>query len=450
MFKKLHNLLGDFWWYSLMVFCAARAADVLNLFVGVYLVPKYVSTEELGAVQPLASFANFLVIPAAVFATTFRQEISNLATRGEFGRMKSLMRGVFIATAITFVLAILSMKLVLPLFLERLRIVNGSLGIVILTTSLLCTVSSVYAIPLQTLKKFRATSLISVLSAPIRFVVMVITMPLRALTGYFVGQGSTPAFSILASIIALRKELSVRAEPYWTKAIVVRFTRLFIIFGISTLAGSFLTLVENTIIRQRLPDLDSAAYYMVTRFSDISTFLATALSFTLFPFAAELSAKGGGTNRLVVKSSLVLFAGNFILAIFFLCFGRQILTFLPNGQSYSIYAWAIPVIIAVTTVNSIVSFYCVAEMSANRFGFMYFTVPICLISGLGLMLVTGQGYYLSYLPQPLAAFLKAHNILTLKSVIVWMLVVAVVRLVCCVCYANLISRRAAFCSELEK
>jgi O-antigen/teichoic acid export membrane protein len=275
-------------------------------------------------------------------------------------------------------------------------------------------------------------------------------MPLRALTGYFVGQGSTPAFSILASIIALRKELSVRAEPYWTKAIVARFTRLFIIFGISTLAGSFLTLVENTIIRQRLPDLDSAAYYMVTRFSDISTFLATALTFTLFPFAAELSAKGGGTNRLVVKSSLVLFAGNFLLAIFFLCFGRQILTFLPNGQSYSIYAWAIPVIIAISTVNSIVSFYCVAEMSANRFGFMYFTVPICLVSGLGLMLVTGQGYYLSYLPQSLAAFLKAHNILTLKSVIVWMLVVAVVRLVCCVCYANLTSRRAAFCSELEK
>ena len=81
-----------------MVFCAARAADVLNLFVGVYLVPKYVSTEELGAVQPLASFANFLVIPAVVFATTFRQEISNLATCGEFGRMKSLMRGFLRST----------------------------------------------------------------------------------------------------------------------------------------------------------------------------------------------------------------------------------------------------------------------------------------------------------------------------------------------------------------
>jgi hypothetical protein len=24
---KLHSKLGDFWWYSLMLFCACRAAD---------------------------------------------------------------------------------------------------------------------------------------------------------------------------------------------------------------------------------------------------------------------------------------------------------------------------------------------------------------------------------------------------------------------------------------
>ena len=27
MLKKLHARLGDFWWYSLMLFCACRAAD---------------------------------------------------------------------------------------------------------------------------------------------------------------------------------------------------------------------------------------------------------------------------------------------------------------------------------------------------------------------------------------------------------------------------------------
>ena len=53
LLNKLHSKLGDFWWYSLMLFCAMRAADCLNVFVGLWLVPKYVEPAELGAVMPL-------------------------------------------------------------------------------------------------------------------------------------------------------------------------------------------------------------------------------------------------------------------------------------------------------------------------------------------------------------------------------------------------------------
>ena len=41
--KALHARMGDFWWYSLLLFCACRFADVLNAFVGLWLVPKYVT-----------------------------------------------------------------------------------------------------------------------------------------------------------------------------------------------------------------------------------------------------------------------------------------------------------------------------------------------------------------------------------------------------------------------
>lgn len=60
LLNKLHARLGDFWWYSLMIFMAARAADCLNVFVGLWLVPKYVPPSELGAVQPLTNFASLL------------------------------------------------------------------------------------------------------------------------------------------------------------------------------------------------------------------------------------------------------------------------------------------------------------------------------------------------------------------------------------------------------
>jgi len=31
LLNKLHARMGDFWWYSLMIFMAARAADRLNI-----------------------------------------------------------------------------------------------------------------------------------------------------------------------------------------------------------------------------------------------------------------------------------------------------------------------------------------------------------------------------------------------------------------------------------
>ena len=213
LLQRLHARIGDFWWYSLMLFVACRAADLLNAFVGLWLVPKYVDPSELGAVLPLTQFANFLAIPAAAFANAFRNEVSRLSVGKEFGKLKTLMRGVFIATAIFLFLAIVVARFTMPLLLERIRIVEGSLGFVIIAASFVGAVSPIYTNALQALKKFREQSIINVISAPIRLIAMLIAMPFRAITGYFVGQAATPAFSIIATTFSLKKEFSAKAEP---------------------------------------------------------------------------------------------------------------------------------------------------------------------------------------------------------------------------------------------
>ena len=431
LLQRLHARLGDFWWYSLMLFCAMRAADALNVFVGLWLVPKYVEPSELGAVMPLTQFANFLAIPIAVFASTFRNELTSLAVRGKFGQMKTLMRGVFIATAIFLFLAIVICRFVLPAYLERIRVAEGSLGIVILISSFFATVSPIYSNALQSLKKFKANSLISLIGAPVRLLTMLVTMPLRALTGYFVGQTAPSAFGIIGSVIALRKELSVPAEPYWNREIVRRFGRLFLIFGISTVASGISSLVESTILRQRLPELDSAAYYMVTRFSDIANFLATAIGFTLFPFTAELAAKGKDTRPLVLKASAAVLISNAALAAFFWIFGEPILAFLPHGKDYASFWWAIPWIIAITSITLFSSFYGATEASAFRFGYMKWMIPMTLLYPAALLFVTGYGYFTAYLPASWTNFLATHNIASLSSMLWWMTAIAVLKALGC-------------------
>ena len=431
LLDRLHARLGDFWWYTLMLFCAARAADGLNVFVGLWLVPKYVGRNELGAVMPLTQFANFLAIPIAVFALTFRNELTSLAVNHKFGQMKTLMRGVFIAAGAFLFLAIVICKLILPSYLERIRVAEGSLAFLIIVCSFVSTIAPIFTNALQSLKKFKTNALINLLGAPIRLTVMILAMPFRALSGYFVGQTSTPAFSIIAAIIGLRKELSVPAEPYWTRDIIKRFGHVFLIYSIWSIASGIAILVENTIIRQRLPELDSAAYYMVTRFSDIAGFLASALVFTIFPFTAELAAKGKDTRPMILKATLAVFSTNAILAVFFWIFGERILAFLPHGNEYAAFWWAIPWIIAITSLTLFTGLYWTAEVSASRFKFMRWWIPLLLLYPTSLLFVTGYGYFTAYLPASWNEFLSTHNITSLPTMLWWMSGLAVIRALGC-------------------
>lgn len=432
LLSRLHSRLGDFWWYTLMIFIAARAADALNVFVGLYLVPKYVDPSELGAVMPLTQFANFLAIPVAVFASTFRQELSGLAVRREFGKMKSLMRGVFIAAAVFLFLAIVISRLILPAFLERIRIVEGSLGIVILAASFVATVAPVYTNALQSLKKFKANAFLHLLGAPARLLTMLVTMPFRALTGYFMGQASPHLLSIGASVFALRRELAVTAEPYWNRALLSRLSRVFTVFAISALAGGLATLVENTVLRQRLPEVESAAFYIVTRFSEIATFLGNALVFTIFPFAAETAARGKDTRPLIAKSAMAVMATNGLLAGLLICFGSQLLSIVPNGTTYASCWWAIPWMIAITTLTMVTSLWTTGEVAANRFGYMKWMVPLNLLYAIALLFVTGFGYFTGVIPGCFSSFLETHNIRSLDTMLWWMTGLAVIKLIGCI------------------
>ena len=439
MLAKLHARLGDFWWYSLMLFCACRAADLLNAFVGLWLVPKYVDPSELGAVTPLGNFAGFLALPIAVFANTFRNEVSRLSIGKEFGKLKTLMRSVFIATAIFLFVAIVVARFTLPIFLERIRIVEGSLGIIIIATAFINAISPIFTNTIQALGKFTANAIMNLAGAPLRLLTMLVAMPFRPLTGYFVGQGASPSFNIIASIFSLRKELSSKAEPYWTKDIAKRFSKLFLLFAASGGAGAIATLVESTILRQRLPDLDSAGYYMATRFSEIAGFLFMTLCFTIFPITAELAAKGKDTRPLLLKAASASLAFSSMVALPFFFVGKPLLSLLPNGEQYSAYWWAIPSQIGISYLTAFVALYTTTEISANRFGFMRWMIPLDLAYPTVLLAVTGHGYFASYLPGSWSSFLFAHNIRSLDTMLWWMASASAVKALCCLAEIGLSS-----------
>lgn len=434
LMERIRLRLGDFWWYSIMLFCAYRTVDALNAFVGLWIVPKYISPEELGAVVPLSNFANCLALPLAAFANAFRNEVSRLSTSRNMGQLKTLLCSVFAATGIFLAVALVAVRFILPLFLERIRIAEGSLGFLILAASFLGAISPIYANALQSLKKFKQQSVMAMVGAPIRLVAMVVAMPLRAISGYFVGQSAPLAFGIIASVFCLRKELAVRAQPYWSRDVARRFIRTFTLYAAGGLASCFYVLVESTVIRQRLPDIDSAGYYMVSRFSEIANFLYLAVAFTLFPFSAELAAKGKNYMKLVFKSGFAVALCNVFIAIPFFLFGRDILALLPNGADYSQFWWAIPWQIALCSSGAFIGLYITAEMSANRFGYLKWTIPFDLVYPIVLLLVTGHGYFAGFIPESWTEFLARHNIYSLSTMLVWMTALNILKLIACIVF----------------
>ena len=106
LLDRLHSKLGDLWWYSLMIFVACRSGDVIQAFIGLWLVPKYVGTEELGAVLPLQQLSGLFAVPLAILATVFAKYVNTYATRGEYGKVKSFIRDVLLAACGVFLVCI--------------------------------------------------------------------------------------------------------------------------------------------------------------------------------------------------------------------------------------------------------------------------------------------------------------------------------------------------------
>ncbi len=431
LIEKLKDRLGDFWWYSIMLFLALRLADFFNVFVGLWLVPTYVKPEELGAVLPLTNFAALLGVPISVIVTTFSRQVTIFAAQGEYGKIKAMMRDVFLYAGVFSTLMILLANFLIPAVFERLRIDRGALGFVIIASTMVTTIAPIYPTALQALKKFNSLSLINALSAPIRLIVMLVAMPFRPLTGYFVGQASSPLFQIFASLFSLRREFgdNIKAEPYWTpdlKRTLFKYMMLILTFQLPGVVGGF---ISTLIIRQRLPDIDSAAYYFISRFAEVATFLGVTMSAILFPLVVESNEKGDNSQKLLWHSMLGSIGFGVLLTLAFFLTGKFIFSFLPNGNLYVSYiphlAWLTMIYAAGAAYTCFTSF----KVAQSNFSFFTYHIPLCLIECGILICFTGITFFTGTLPDSIIFRIQTLNPCSLNFILTIMSLFTIVRFI---------------------
>lgn len=374
--------LGPLWWYTLLIFCAQRLTDLLNAVAGLWLIPQYVPQAELGAVQPLTQIGAMLGLPIAILVTPFIKMLNTHAALKEYGKVKALLRDATLISATVFIVTLASARLLMPSVFRYLRVENGRLATLIVIASIIGALAPVFTGALQALKRFSVYSVISLCGAPIRFFTLLVALPIRGLTGYFVGQTTGPVLTIGVAVVDFLRTYGrkVKCEPYWKEDRVLFFAFLvpIVIMGIT---GNAKGTAEMLLLRG-LPDVESAAFYHLSRFSEIATYLVTPLLFVMFPTIAEKHELGGKTHRILLQTMFFSLVTGIGLSVFLTAYGAKIFALADVWAPYREFTGLFWVMTMTASIRMACSCFTLHEMACRRFSFAYYFVPINIVEAI--------------------------------------------------------------------
>jgi len=434
--------MGPLWWYAAILFVVQRFGDAINVFIGLWLVPKYLPPSELGAVLPLTQVGSVLGLPLTILMIPFTKFLNIYATRGEFGKVKCLLRDVFVLSAVLFVGTLVYARFFMPLVFERMRVGDGSLGLLVVASGVITIVASVFGNALQALKQFRIIAITNLLAAPLRLIAMLVFMPFRAISGYFVGQAAPSVLVILASLFGLRQKLNrhVQSEPYWLAdwRPIMRYT---VPVAVYVVTGAIQVMVETFVIRHRLPDMDSAGYYVISRFSEIGAYAGMTFIFVLFPLAVEKHEQGERSHRLLWQSMGGALGSGLLLAAGFHFFGRWLLGLSPTWANYVPYASQMTLLTVIVVVRVASACFVNFEMACGRFGFVSYFILISGIESALLYGLTGYTFFEGLLPSAWVSWMASLRAARLDFLIQVMLWFSIVTFACAVLHLGFRDRR---------
>ncbi len=412
---KLRVRVGDFWWYSIMIFLACRSGDVIQAFTGLWLVPKYVGPEELGAVLPLQQLCGLFAVPLTAFATVFTKYVNTYAARGEYGKVKSFIIDVLLASIAVFAVCIVAAYFLLPHFYLRLNVTAGMLTVLILASGFIGNISQLFTNALRGLKKFDTLAIISFIGSPIRLITLLVAMPFRALSGYIVGQTTPPATSALIAAFSLRKDLaSTPTDTSWRKDLPIIF-RYFLPILIYLAFNTLFNSISATIYRQRLPEIESAAYYILSRFAEISTYVGASMIVVLFPLAAEAHEKAQEDTTALRKTIGGIVISTSALAIVFASTARWAFSLIDTWSTYQSFTHLLPIMTISVGASTILSAIYSYETACRRFGFSGFLLAVNALWIAFLFLFTGYGFFRGFLPDGFIDWIASTKMASLKN-----------------------------------
>lgn len=378
--------MAPFWKSAAILFVALRFGDLVNAVTGIWLVPKFVGPSELGAVMPLAQAAGLLGLPVSVLVAPYSRLLSVHLARGETGKAKAMVRDATLLAALAFAVSAAASPFLLPPLFSRFHLANGNLALAILVSSVIGAFTPVFSETVRAMGRFGIVSLCNVLAAPVRFASMAMAMRLRGITGYFVGQAAGPVLISVLSIGAfMRAVRGVRPVPYWRDD-RRPFLSFLIPFALVSAAGGVHGMAE-LMPMSFIPQAESAAYYQITRFTEIATYVGITFPFMLFPVVAARDARGEDSTGLLLRSMALSAAGGLALTGALAACGRVLFSSFGFLSPYLPFVGHLLPFGAIATMRVTYACFAAHEMARSDFRFLRCELPVHIAATAALALV---------------------------------------------------------------
>ena len=362
------------------MFLSARCGDVVQAVVGLWLVPTFLPTSEIGSMLPIADGVAFLAVPLSVIIVTFARQLAICSVRGELGQVKTLLRWMSVCAIVSICLmCVLALAFAPKLFTFAGVEERGIVG-VIFVTGVLMALAPVFDGSLQGLRRFGTLALSGFVAAGARLAVSLLVMPVRAFTGFLLGHALAGVVRIAVSVLGLRRNLSrtLAAQPIPRTEVraMLRFAGW---LALSQGIWQFVTFAQSLIVRNNLSALDSATYFVAQRFGEVGQWAGLALLCVAFPAVAVSASDRKARLRILTRTVYVTLAAGALAALGYLVWGERLL---GSKEIWRSYAGASDLIVIFTlryAMGCMVGAFMSCEQAAGNFRYLAYLAPCVLV-----------------------------------------------------------------------
>ncbi|MDP6526309.1 MAG: hypothetical protein QGH15_19020, partial [Kiritimatiellia bacterium] len=212
----IRDRIGPLWWYSTLQFVFSKIENLVNLYVGAFLMVDLVGRDDLGAVVPFRMIIAFAALPMGLLTRTAVKFINVFHVGQKPGEVKALLRDLSAVAFGVSVLAVVMLGAGQRFVQARIGFEDSRIYWMLVATLVVSLWKPVLSVAAQGLMRFRHIILSSVIRPVVYLVLMLCLLRRYQLLGYLGALLGASVAALLYLLWSIREYIGpgIQRESY--------------------------------------------------------------------------------------------------------------------------------------------------------------------------------------------------------------------------------------------